>query len=38
VISMDVHGSALVRRPVLLTDFGMILLFAMDVHEKCLTL
>lgn len=37
-LSLDVHGSAPVRRPVVPTDFGTILLFAMDVREKYLTL
>jgi hypothetical protein len=38
VIGLDTHGSALVWRPVVPTDFCMILLFALDVHDKYLTL
>ena len=37
MISLDVHGPALVRRPVVPTDLGMISLFAMVLREKYLT-
>jgi hypothetical protein len=38
VISLDVHGPALVRRPVVPTDLGMISSFAMDLRKKYLTM
>jgi hypothetical protein len=38
VFSLDVRGSALVWGPVVPADSCLILLFAMDVHEKYLTL